>query len=210
MIGESAMMADMFLPLPLYAMLRFERWDDVLSTPQPDPKVVATTAIWHFARALAHQAKGAKAEADTERKAFQAARLKVPAEWIAGNNKAAPVLAIFSQILDARLAANEQAALPHWRRAVQLQDQLVYDEPPPIYYPIRESLGGSLLRAGRAAEAEAIFREGLLKSPRNGRLLFGLRESLKTQGKVDSASLVDVEFNTAWQSADVVLNLLGL
>jgi hypothetical protein len=203
-------MADMFMPMPLYAMLRFETWDDILSAPSPDAKLLSTTAVWHFARAIAYQAKGSRAEADTERKAFQAARLKVPADWVAGNNKSGPVLAIFAEVLDARLAANEATALPHWRRAVQLQDQLVYDEPPPFYYPIRESLGGSLLRAGRVTEAEAIFREGLLKSPRNGRLLYGLLESLKAQGKTESATLVDVEFSAVWQFADVALTIPGL
>ena len=210
MTGEAAMMADMFMPLPLYALLRFDRWDDILAAPAPDPKLVATTAIWHFARAVAYHAKGIGAEADTERKAFQAARLKVPANWVVGNNKAGPVLAIFAEVLEARLAATEPAALPHWRRAVFLQDQLVYDEPPPFYYPLRESLGGSLLRAGRAPEAETVFREGLLKSPRNGRLLFGLRESLRSQIKTDSAALVNEEFNAAWQFADAELHLSGL
>lgn len=210
MLAEAPPMADMFLPLSYYAMLRFERWDDILAAPAPDAKAVATTAIWHFARALAYRFKGNSGEADTERKAFQAARLKVPADWISGNNKTAPVLGVFSEVLDARLAPNEQAALPHWRRAVALQDQLIYDEPPPFYYPIRESLGGSLLRAGLAAEAEAAFREGLVKSPRNGRMLFGLREALKKQGKQEGAALVDVEFRDAWLAADTELRLSGL
>jgi tetratricopeptide (TPR) repeat protein len=210
MIGEAPNMADMFSPMPLYAMLRFQRWDGILSAPAPDPKLVATTAISHFARAVAYQVKGSRAEADMERKAFQAARLKVPADWSAGNNKFASVLAVFAEVLEARFASTETAALSHWRRAILLQDQLIYDEPPPFYYPIRESLGGSLLRAGRAVEAEAIFREGLIRSPRNGRLLFGLRESLKAQRKSDSATLVDVEFNAAWQYADVELGVSGL
>jgi tetratricopeptide (TPR) repeat protein len=210
MIAEAANMADMFSPMPLYAMLRFRRWEDILSAPAPDSKLVAATAIWHFARALAYQETDRSAEAITESKAFQSARLKVPADWSLGNNKAAPVLAVFAEVLEARLAATEGAALPYWRRAVFLQDQLVYDEPPPFYYPIRESLGGSLLRAGLAAEAEAVFREGLVKSPRNGRLLFGLEESLKSQRKSEGAALVDREFNAAWQYADVVLNVSGL
>jgi len=207
---EAANMADLFMPMPFYAMFRFGNWDDILAAAAPDPKAVATTSVWHFGRALAYQAKGSNAEAQTERKAFLASLSKIPANWIAGNNKASAVLQVFAEVLEARLAANEQAALPHWRRAVLLQDQLIYDEPPPFYYPIRESLGGSLLRAGRAPEAEAIFREGLFKSPRNGRLLFGLRESLKAQGKSESAALVDTEFQRAWQDADVELAIAGL
>ena len=208
--AEGANMADMFLAMPLYAMFRFSRWDDVLAASAPDAKAVMTTSVWHFGRALAYQAKGSIAEAQTERKAFLTSLSKIPPTWIAGNNKASAVLQVFAEVLEARLAGSEQAALPHWRRAVLLQDQLVYDEPPPFYYPIRESMAGSLLRAGRATEAEAVFREGLIKSPRNGRLLFGLRASLKAQGKTESATLVDTEFQRAWQDADVELNIAGL
>lgn len=44
---------------------------------------------------------------------------------------------------------------------------------------MRESLGAALLRAGPPADAESAFREGLRRSPRNVRMLFGLLESLK-------------------------------
>ena len=64
-----------------------------------------------------------------------------------------------------------------------MQDALVYDEPPAWYYPVRESLGAALVRAGRGADAEKVFREGLRRSPRNGWMLFGLMESMKAQGK---------------------------
>lgn len=47
------------------------------------------------------------------------------------------------------------------------------------YHPVRESLGGALLRAGGAAEAEAVFRANLERNPRNPRSLFGLAESLR-------------------------------
>ena len=101
-------------------------------------------------------------------------------------------------------------SIAHWRRAIEIQDRFIYDEPPPFYYPIRESLGGALLRAGRAADAEIAFREGLAKSPRNGRILFGLMESLRAQGKTDSAVLVRPEFEAAWKRADVTLRVSDL
>jgi len=93
---------------------------------------------------------------------------------------------------------------------VVLQDALVYDEPPAWYYPVRESLGAALLRAGRAADAEGVFREGIARIPRNGRMLFGLMESLRTQGKNDAAELVRREFDAAWQKADVKLTIDSL
>ncbi|MBI3681596.1 MAG: tetratricopeptide repeat protein [Acidobacteria bacterium] len=92
-------------------------------------------------------------------------------------------VAVAASAFDARLAGGDQAALPHWRKAVDAQHALSYDEPPPWYYPVRESLGGALLRNGNAAEAEAVFREALRRNPRNGRALFGLMESPKVQRK---------------------------
>ncbi len=210
MVEGSAMMVDAFIPLPLFTMLRFNRWDDILATPAPDSRLLATTAIWHFARAVAQHAKGKTAEAATEHKLFEQARSKVPADWIWGNNKAADILAVSNEALQARLAPTEAEAIPHWRRAAELQDEFVYDEPPPFYYPIRESLGGAYLRAGRAAEAEKVFREALAKSPKNGRVLFGLMESLKAQGKSESVALVRPEFEQAWKHADVTLRVADL
>ena len=147
-------------------------------------------AVWHYARALAMLARGDRAGAVQEQRGFEEARAKVPADSVWGNNRAADVLAMASEILAARVADSPALAVPHWERAVALQDALVYDEPPAWYYPVRESLGAALLRAGRAADAEAVFREGIARIPRNGRMLFGLMESLRAQGKNDAAELV--------------------
>ena len=88
-----------------------------------------------------------------------------------------------------------------------MQDALSYDEPPAWYYPLRESLGAALLRAGQAAEAEKVFREGVKRSPRNGRMLFGLMESLKAQNKKEDAAMVEREYRANWSKADIQLSL---
>ena len=90
---------------------------------------------------------------------------------------------------------------------MEIQDGLAYDEPPAWYYPVRESLGAALLLAGDAARAEAVFRDGLGRSPRNGRMLFGLLASLKAQGKTEAAEWVEREFQAAWKGADLELRL---
>ena len=84
-----------------------------------------------------------------------------------------------------------------------MQDALVYDEPPAWYYPVRESLGAALVRAGRGADAERVFREGLKRSPRNGWMLFGLIESMKAQGKIEGIDELRRELGTAWSKADL-------
>jgi Flp pilus assembly protein TadD len=64
--------------------------------------------------------------------------------------------------------------------------------------------------AGRAGEAEKVFRAALEIVPRNGRLLFGLLESLKAQGRTEAARLVQREFELAWKSADTKLRIEDL
>jgi hypothetical protein len=67
-----------------------------------------------------------------------------------------------------------------------LQGALGYDEPAEWYYPVRKALGAALLRNPRLYDAASVFREGLRRSPRNGRMLFGHLESLKAQKNVQA------------------------
>jgi tetratricopeptide (TPR) repeat protein len=59
-------------------------------------------------------------------------------------------------------------AILHLDTAIRLQDALTYDEPPPWYFPICQSLEAVLLEAGRPKEAEQVFAEELAYSPENG------------------------------------------
>jgi tetratricopeptide (TPR) repeat protein len=197
-------MADTFVPVPWFNLLRLGEWDAILKLPQPEPALKISTALWHYARALALLSKGNRAAAQRERDAFEVARKDAPKESAWGQNPTAPVLTLASEILAARLAGD---AVTHFQRAVELQDGLVYDEPPAWYYPVRESLGAALLKAGKAAEAETVFREGVRRSPKNGRMLFGLMESLKAQHKLEQAEWVRKEYEAAWAKADVKLSL---
>ena len=151
--------------------------------------------MWHYARMMAMLGKGNRAGAAAERDAFEAARKNVPADRPWGNNTCGDVLALASEIAAARLATDDVA---HWEKAVALQDALVYDEPPAWYYPVRESLGAALVRAGRAPEAEKVFREGLRRSPRNAWMIFGLMEAMKALSEARTAMVaVHNELNEA-------------
>ncbi len=97
------------------------------------------------------------------------------------------------------------AAIEHFRQAVTAQDGLPYMEPPFWYYPTRQSLGMSLLKAGRYAEAEAVYRNDLEDYARNGWSMFGLIQSLEAQDKVDEAETVRQVFDQVWSQADVEL-----
>jgi hypothetical protein len=81
----------------------------------------------------------------------------------------------------------------------------LYTEPPDWYYPIRQSLGVVLLEAGKAVDAERVYREDLGRFRENGWSLFGLAQALHTQGKHAEAAAVDERFKKAWATADVTL-----
>ncbi len=65
-------------------------------------------------------------------------------------------------------------------------------------------------RGCQTAEAEKVFRQNLLRNPRNGRSLFGLWESLKAQKRDAEAFWVQQEFEAAWKLADGPLRLADL
>ena len=203
-------MADAFVVLVAMAQMRIGDWDALLAKPQPKSVSPLTQAMWHYARAMALSAKGHGKDAAPEQREFEKLRAPLDRNLPWDTNKVGDVMDLASAVLEAKLEGDESSAVSKWRHAAELQDGLVYGEPPAWYYPVRESLGAALLRAGDAAGAEAVFREGLRRSPKNGRMLFGLLESLKAQKKQEAAAWVEREFKAAWKGADMQLRLSDL
>lgn len=195
-------MADYFLSQAVLARVRTLAWSEVMKTAEPGMKMPVSEAMWRFSRALALLANGDRAGAAREKALFEQASARVPEQEQLSENRAVDVLKVAREVVSARMGED---AIAHWRKAVELQDNFVYDEPPAWYYPVRESLGAELVRQGRAAEGEAVLREGLRRSPRNGFMLFGLMEALKAQGK--DFEEVNREFQAVWAKSDVALSL---
>jgi tetratricopeptide (TPR) repeat protein len=208
-------MIEFAVPTTWLIDLRFGRWDDVLAAKEPEARaaIPSARALRHFARGVAFAAKGDVKSAEAERDAFAALRSQVGADTPWGVVRSVDVLAVAAETLEARLAAargDRSAAVEHWRSAVKAGDAVGYDEPPPWYLGPREGLGAALLRAGRPAEAEAVFRADLERNPNNGRSLFGLAEALQAQKKTREADEARRRFTAAWQGADVTLTVDGL
>ena len=194
---------------PYLALVRFGRWSEVLAEPAPPPRMLYVTGAWRYARGTALLATGRRDEAGAELAQLRAVRDGVPADrTLAGFFKMADMLTLASEVLAGEIAAragDADAAVKHLAEAVRLQDAHWFPEPPPWYFPVRQALGAALLQAGRAAEAEAVYREDLRRNPENGWSLFGLAQSLRAQGKGAEATAVDARFRRAWARADVTL-----
>jgi tetratricopeptide (TPR) repeat protein len=195
---------------PLYVMVRFGRWDEILKEPQPVADYGFMNAMWHYARGMAYSQKGKPGAAKQELRALQqTAGSAAMKDKVVGFAPAPLVLTIATEILSARLASasgNRDAAIAHLDRAVRVQDSFRYNEPPDWYFPVRHYLGAELLEAGRAAEAEVVYWQDLARNPANGYALFGLQKAAEAQGKAQESAQVAAEFRTAWQAADVKLS----
>jgi tetratricopeptide (TPR) repeat protein len=194
-------------------LTRFAKWNDMLAEPEPKEKNAFVNAMYRYSRALAFAGLGRVAEAQAERERMAGIVALVPEKDLLMNNSAQSVLAVGLVDLEAKIARamnDVDSEIAHLKRAVSLQDKLYYMEPPEWHYPVREALGGALLRAGKAAEAESVFREDLVVNPRNGRSLFGLLEALKLQGNTVGVEWVKKEFAEAWQYAPVALKISDL
>jgi tetratricopeptide (TPR) repeat protein len=204
-------MTDSFVAQTIFARVYTLAWDEMLKLPQPGEKMIVSRALWNYGRALAYLARKDRPGAALERDAFDSARAKVPADrgWGLGST-AKTILDIAAEILAARHAGSPAEEIPHWRKAVELQDTVKYDEPPEWYYVTRESLGAALVRAGQAADGEQVFRDALVRSPRNGRVLFGLMEALRVQQKKDGLEELQREFDKAWSAQSIKLTLSDL
>ena len=96
------------------------------------------------------------------------------------------------------------AGIAELREAIKLEDALHYDEPPGWLIPVRHSLGATLMRNSRYAEAEQVYREDLKKLPDNGWSLYGLAQSLRAQKKnPKEAKATEAKFKEIWADADL-------
>jgi tetratricopeptide (TPR) repeat protein len=199
--------------LHLLAFARFGRWDDILNAASPGPEYPFDRAMWHYARGLAFVGRSKPEEAALE---FSKLEEFQKSEAVrAMDNPYFPgtkILAVANRVLAGKVAGargKTDEMIQLLEMAVQAQNDLPYMEPPYWYYSVRQSLGAALLKADKPAEAEHVFREDLNELRDNGWSLFGLAESLRTQGRVAEAKKVEKRLKKAWQRADVQPDLAG-
>ena len=207
-IADQMVMIEPFAAQELTVLVRFGQWQAILDTKPPAPTRVMQSALYLYSHGAALAATGKVSEAEADLAALKAAAAKLPADAMVGaSNTGADVAAVAIADLTARIAdakGDAAAAVKAFTAAIAAEDKLGYNEPPDWLNPVRERLGAVLLKAGRHAEAEKVFRADLEKNTGNPRSLYGLYRALEGQKKA-AATEAKGAFDKAWVGADVTL-----
>lgn len=201
-----APVADGFTTTALHVLIRFGKWDLILAEPEPEDWRLLSRAERHFARSIAFSALGKTAEARDELRQMDEVAAQFTDEWKMGNNMAAEVVAIARKMAEGEIAyrdGDKEQAFKLLGEAVELEENLKYDEPPGWMQPVRHALGALLLADGRDGEAEDVYRADLARHPNNAWSLLGLQQALQKQGKQGEADALASQVKAAWARADV-------
>lgn len=205
------------LSMRLHVLVRFGKWQEILSEPAPvDENLYCNSlAMLHYARAIALAALRQPEAAAAEVAAFELARAKVPDTRYIFNNTCIDVLAVAAAMMQGEVAyhrGDTECAFQHLRRAVCLDDQLEFAEPWGWAMPTRHALGALLLECGQVKEALAVYRADLgldrslcraMQRPNNVWSLQGYVTCLERLGRMAEANLARPQLQLALARADV-------
>ena len=187
----------------------FGRWDELIGAEPSHSGLPYLDGMWAFSlgSALANTGDIAGAERQLSR-LRDAAAAPDAATQRAGPTPVSVILELASENLLGEILQAQgdlDGAIAAFERAVALEDESHYTEPPDWAQPTRHYLGAALVEAGRYEEAEAVYRRDLRWNQNNGWALFGLQLALAGQGKRAESEAVRGEFLKAWGYSDVVL-----
>ena len=199
-----------YITIPHHVLIKFSQWEKIKALPKPAADLTYPLAIWHYAQgmALANTGNIDKAHEHLTQLKELAATPELNKLWIWEINTASDICNIASHVLEgeiARINGRLEEAADHYQKAIVIEDQLNYNEPPDWFFSVRHLLGDVYLRLNRPVEAEIIFREDLSYWVKNGYALNGLYHSLVFQGKDAEAQEVRKQFQQAWKYADIEL-----
>ncbi|MCA0209668.1 MAG: tetratricopeptide repeat protein [Proteobacteria bacterium] len=187
---------------PYMAMAQFAGPKAILAMPAADPRLPYAAGMRHYARGVAYAALRDRAGFDREMAAMESLRTSgVLKGMIDQGVPAADLLMLAELVARGRFAAAQgrlDEAITFYRRAAEIEGSIPYQEPAYWYYPVKQSLGAALFRAGRHAEASDAFRSALAQTPNNGWALYGLGRSEAAQGHRLEAAAANKALSKAW------------
>ena len=199
-IAKTVLFMQGMIPYYTLSLVTFGQWADVLAQPMPPADLPVASGLVHYARGVAQAATGHPDLAELQLVELRGDLLRTPE----GEGRVILNIAIHSLQGEMALRAGRASdAVVHFTAAREIEDRILYNEPPFWYYPVRASLGQALLAAGRPAEAQQAYEQDLALFPENVWGLVGLQQSLVVQGKTAEANQVEARLARASRSSDI-------
>lgn len=198
---------ELYLPTPIFSMIRFGRWEELLRELPPPKELRLMEGMWRLGRGLALVATGRFPGAEGEHVALAGLTKQIRRDHTTEEKTERALLKIAERVLAGELAARRQRyddAIRLFKEAIKMEEALPFSEPPLWPLSVRHHLGAVLLLADRPSEAEAVYHADLLSHPDNGWALTGLIQSLRAQKKNDQAAEAEDRFKKAWAHADFI------
>jgi tetratricopeptide (TPR) repeat protein len=189
-----------------FAYAQFSAPDAVLALPDPGTASSFQAAMWRYARGVALARRGDLVSADLEATAIGA--LTESATAPALNLLKLAQTVVFARIAQAK--GDYSTAIARFEEAASIEEGLPTSEPPQWPYPVRQSLGGVLLQAGRLDEALDQFQRALKRAPNNGWTYYGLAQLYRARGDVEAARSAEAQLAINWSGNPALLDVSKL
>ena len=166
---------------PAFAMTQYASPAAILALTTKSTDLAYVEAMRHYARAVAYARTGNGDAYSDEIAAMQRLKSDPQMQVMVDNGFPAPdIIELAIHVAAGRQAFAEgqfDDAVAHYSSAKEIEATIPYSEPPYWYYPVAQSLGAALFKAGLYKEAQAAFRAALFKAPNNGWALYGLAQA---------------------------------
>ncbi len=199
-----------YYTIPYNVLVKFAMWQQVLAISDEPEDPPYPRAIQHYARGMAYAALGEKDKAQEEltKLAFIAKdpELKMLTVW--DINSVYDLVQIALKVLEAEIKIKEGSldeAIELLGEAIEIEDNLNYNEPPDWFFSVRHRLGMAYIDRGDYPLAIQAYIEDLKTYPFNGWALSGLEMAYRLSGDQDQAEQTREVFFKAWKTADIEL-----
>lgn len=192
---------------PLFTMVRYGQWQEILNTQVPDSLSYAKI-LSHFARGIAFARTGQQMHANNELTSLRVKMndneaLKEPFTPFSSAYSAIKVAEAILAGVIAEESGNLTSAIEYFEKGVRLEDELIYNEPRDWMLPVRHYLGQAYLKAGKFAQAEATYKDDLKINPSNGWALTGLYQAQLKLNRTKEAAQTLLALNKAFGGKDM-------
>lgn len=199
-----------YYTIPYYVNVKFGKWDEILKMANEFPELDYPSAILHYAKGMAYLENGKLQEASNELEVLaeiaQNDALKEISIW--DINSVYDLVQIAQNVLKAELLFKKgeiKESIVLYKKAVEIEDNLNYNEPPDWFFSVRHRLGSIQLISGLYEDAILSYNEDLEKYPKNGWALMGLINAYTKLDSIPKTEELKKKFADAWSTADVDL-----